>query len=264
MRVGIVGVGVVGSAIRYGFEKLGHNVKIHDTVLSTSLSDVLDTEVCYICVPTPSKEDGACDTSIVEQVVSQLSFKKYKGIVAVKSTVSPGTTQSLIEQFSDLDICFVPEFLRERCAETDFTENHDLCVIGTASHKIFNLIKASHGKYPKKVKMVTPTEAELCKYFNNTFNATLITFANSFFEICQFLNANYTTVKDCMVTIDHIPDKYLDCNESFRGFGGMCLPKDTKALNNLCESKDIPIQFFKMLLDENGNYETTVYKGMRK
>ena len=94
----------MGSAIRYGFEKLGHNVKIHDTVLSTSLSDVLDTEVCYICVPTPSKEDGACDTSIVEQVVSQLSFKKYKGIVAVKSTVSPGTTQSLMEQFSDLVI----------------------------------------------------------------------------------------------------------------------------------------------------------------
>jgi len=67
-----------------------------------------------------------------------------------------------------------------------------------------------------------------------------------------------------MVTIDHIPDKYLDCNKSFRGFGGMCLPKDTKALNNLCESNDIPVQFFKMLLDENDKYETTVYKGMRK
>jgi UDPglucose 6-dehydrogenase len=264
MNIGIVGVGVVGSAIRYGFEKLGHDVKVHDLLLNTSLSDVFDTEVCYICVPTPSKDDGACDTSIVEEVVSELSSKGYTGTVAVKSTVTPGTTQRLIEQFSDLSICFVPEFLRERCAETDFTENHDLCIVGTSSYEVFNLIKDSHGKYPKEVRMVTPTEAELCKYFNNTFNSTLITFANSFFEICESLNSSYTTVKDCMVTIDHIPDKYLDCNKSFRGFGGMCLPKDTKALNNLCESNDIPVQFFKMLLDENDKYETTVYKGMRK
>tara|TARA_R110000796_G_scaffold195034_1_gene311491 strand:- start:5832 stop:6626 length:795 start_codon:yes stop_codon:yes gene_type:complete len=264
MNIGIVGVGVVGSAIRYGFEKLGHDVKVHDLLLNTSLSDVFDTEVCYICVPTPSKDDGACDTSIVEEVVSELSSKGYTGTVAVKSTVTPGTTQRLIEQFSDLSICFVPEFLRERCAETDFTENHDLCIVGTSSYEVFNLVKDSHGKYPKEVRMVTPTEAELCKYFNNTFNSTLITFANSFFEICESLNSSYTNVKDCMVMIDHIPDKYLDCNKSFRGFGGMCLPKDTKALNNLCESKNLPVQFFKMLLDENNKYETTVYKGMRK
>jgi len=254
----------VGSAIRYGFEKLGHNVKVHDIVLGTSLSDVLDTEVCYICVPTPSKENGACDISIVKQVVSELSYKKYKGIVAVKSTVSPGTTQSLIEQFSGLDICFVPEFLRERCAETDFTENHDLCVIGTTSHDIFNLIKESHGKYPKEFRMLKPTEAELCKYFNNTFNATLITFANSFFEICESVGANYTAIKDCVVTIDHIPDKYLDCNKSFRGFGGMCLPKDTKALDKLCKDEELDVDFFNMLLGENLKYETTVYEGMRK
>lgn len=264
MKIGIIGLGVVGSAIRYGFEKLGHQVEGHDIMLDTSLEDVLDTEVCYICVPTPSDQEGACDVTIVKEVVASLNSHHYRGVVAVKSTVKPGTTQELIEGYPDLRVCFVPEFLRERCAETDFTENHDLCIVGTSNYETFNLIKSSHGKYPKEMRMLRPTEAELCKYFNNTFNATLITFANSFFEICKSLDANYTAIKDCVVMIDHIPDKYLDCNDSFRGFGGMCLPKDTKALNKLCEDEELDVDFFNMLLGENLKYETTVYKGMRK
>ena len=263
MNVGVIGVGVVGGACKFGFELLGHNVSVHDIAFDTTINDVLDTAAVFICVPSPRADDGSCDVSIVEQVISDLKERDYKGILAIKSTVVPGTTERLREE-TGLNICFVPEFLRERCAETDFTENHDLCIVGTGSYEVFNLVKDSHGKYPKEVRMVTPTEAELCKYFNNTFNSTLITFANSFFEICESLNTNYTTIKDCMVTIDHIPDKYLDCNKSFRGFGGMCLPKDTKALNNLCESNDLPVTFFKMLLDENDKYKTTVYKGMRK
>ena len=263
MNVGVIGVGVVGGACKFGFELLGHNVSVHDIAFDTTIDDVLDTAAVFICVPSPRADDGSCDVSIVEQVISDLKERDYKGILAIKSTVVPGTTERLREE-TGLNICFVPEFLRERCAETDFTENHDLCIVGTGSYEVFNLVKDSHGKYPKEVRMVTPTEAELCKYFNNTFNSTLITFANSFFEICESLNTNYTTIKDCMVTIDHIPDKYLDCNKSFRGFGGMCLPKDTKALNNLCESNDLPVTFFKMLLDENDKYKTTVYKGMRK
>ena len=264
MKIGIVGVGVVGSAIKYGFEKLGHEVKVHDTRYDTTLKDVLNTEICYICVPTPSDHDGACDTSIVQQVILELDDHAYSGVVAIKSTVTPGTTASLQDWYTDLDICFVPEFLRERCAEVDFTEKHYLCVIGTEDPHIYQAVKESHGKYPHKFVRLSPTEAELAKYFNNTFNATLVTFANSFYEICGEMGANYKAIKDSMITMDHIPDKYLDCNASFRGFGGMCLPKDTKALNNLCKSRGIDVEFFNMLLKENSKYKTTVFKGMRK
>ena len=76
----------------------------------------------FLCVPSPPREDGSCDTTIVEQTVESLSKMEYKGIVAVKSTVLPGTTETLQKRHTNLRMCFVPEFLRERCALADFVE----------------------------------------------------------------------------------------------------------------------------------------------
>jgi UDP-glucose 6-dehydrogenase len=72
MKIGIVGLGIIGSACKFGFEKLGHKVYAHDIQLDTKLEDLLNTSITYICVPTPSKEDGSCDTSIVESVINDL------------------------------------------------------------------------------------------------------------------------------------------------------------------------------------------------
>ena len=65
MKIGVVGVGVVGEAVYKGLLDLKHEVKIHDIRMDTKLEDVLNTELCFLCVPTPSKETGECDTSIV-------------------------------------------------------------------------------------------------------------------------------------------------------------------------------------------------------
>ena len=121
----------------------------------------------------------------------------------------------------------------------------------------------SHGYYPKKVVQVSPTEAELVKYFNNIYNATLITFANNFYEVCESLHANYTSVKNAVVQRDHINNSYLDCNQNLRGFGGVCLPKDTKAINNLVKQRNLPCGLFETVLKENDRYITTVFDGMR-
>ena len=93
MKIGIIGVGIIGGACKYGFEKLGHKVICHDIALDTNIEDVLDTQITYICVPTPSDEDGSCNTSIVESVVHELHTLGYSGIVAIKSTVKPTTTE---------------------------------------------------------------------------------------------------------------------------------------------------------------------------
>ena len=263
MRVGIVGIGVVGSAIKYGFEKLGHDVLPHDLRLGTKLEDVVPSEICFLCLPTPSMADGSCDTYVVESVVADLRDLDYAGVVAIKSTVSPGTTQRLIEEHSWDSICFVPEFLRERCASIDFIENHDVCIVGTQEEWIYDKIVSVHGKYPNSFRRLTPTEAELSKYFNNIYNATLITFANSFFEVCEQTGANYTNVKNAITTREHIQDIYLDCNKNFRGFGGMCLPKDTKAIAALCRDAEINVDFFDILIRENNKYKITVFDGMR-
>ena len=168
MKIGIIGIGIIGGACKYGFEKLGHNVICHDIILNTSIQDVLDTQITYVCVPTPSNEDGSCDTSIVESVVHELNKLGYSGIVAIKSTVKPTTTEMLIKE-TGMEICFVPEFLRERCSISDFTENHDLLAIGTNSQTAYEMIKKCHGSYPKNHSHLTPTEAELLKYYSKCY-----------------------------------------------------------------------------------------------
>ena len=140
MNIGIVGLGVVGSAIKAGFERIGHDVKEHDVKLYTGIEDVLDTEICYICVPTNSGEDGSCDVSIVHEVVNDLDRLEYKGIVAIKSTVEPGTTEKFRSE-TNLTMCFVPEFLRERCAEDDFINHNSLLLVGTDSEEVYQKIK---------------------------------------------------------------------------------------------------------------------------
>lgn len=263
MKIGIIGLGVIGSACKYGFEKLGHNVVGHDIRLETKIEDLLDAEICYICVPTPSKEDGSCDVSIVEKVVNELNEKEYKGIVAIKSTVKPTTTKSLSEK-TNLTLCFVPEFLRERCAISDFTENHDLLAVGTDSKEVFEKIKKCHGHYPKTYSMMNSTEAELLKYYSNVYNATKIIFANEFYEICQTLGVDYSKVKDTFVKRGTTKDMYLDVNENFRGYGGVCLPKDTKALSSFVRELGLNLNLFETLDNENNKFKTTVFNGMRK
>jgi len=261
MKVGIIGVGIVGGACKFGFELLGHNVSVHDIALETKIEDVLDTEVVFVCVPSPQGDDGACDISIVEEVVNNLNQLGYQGIVAIKSTVVPGTTKALIES-TLMNIVFVPEFLRERCAITDFTENHDVCIIGCSDPETFEKIKDCHGHLPEKFVRLTPSEAEFCKYFNNVYNATLIIFANSFYEACKEQGVDYTNIKNAVVNRKHIHGNYLECNDNFRGFGGMCLPKDVSAMAKLMESSSV--DFFDDLLDENSKYKVTVFEGMRK
>ena len=262
MKIGVVGVGVVGMAVSNGFRKIGHDVLVHDLKLKTKIIDLLDAEIIFICVPTPSNYDGSCNTDIAKSVVKELSNLNFSGVVAIKSTVEPGTTDSFSSEFENLNLCFVPEFLRERCAEIDFIENHDLCVIGTSDLNTFNWWKA-HGNLPNEIVMVSSVEAELIKYFNNVYNSTLITFANSFYEICNALNADYSKIKNAAVLRKHINDQYLDCNENFRGFGGVCLPKDTKALSHLSKTLEIDNNFFETIMQINNKLKITVYEGMR-
>ena len=186
----------------------------------------------------------------------------YTGIVAIKSTDEPGTTQKLIKSVN-LSICFVPEFLRERCSFSDFTENHDLLAVGTENSLVYDSIVKCHGKYPKNVIQLKPTEAELLKYYSNVYNAMRVVFANEMYEICEKLDANYTTVKNAFVIRGTAKDIYLDVNESFRGYAGACLVKDTLALAALTKKLNLDLNFFETIDTENSKFKATVFEGMR-
>lgn len=254
MHIGIVGMGIVGSALAHGFDRVGHRVSVHDRKLATGIRDILDADIAYVCVDTPSAPDGTCDTTAVHSVAGELAANGFSGIVAVKSTVTPGTTAGLQRKHPRCRFAHVPEFLRERTAVSDFVDNHDVCIVGTDSTEDFAQIKQSHGSLPNAFRHVTPTEAELAKYFGNVYNAMLITFANNFYEISQKLGVDYAAVKDSMVLRHHIHDKYLDCNQNLRGFGGACLPKDTLALERFCRALDLDVRLFDAILADNAKY----------
>jgi len=142
MIIGIIGKGFVGNAISEGFKTQGHEIVAHDIRLETKIEDVLNTPIVYISVPTPSAPNGDCDTNIVESVLSELNDLKYKGVVCVKSTVKPGSIGRWKHQFKSLNINFVPEFLREKCAVEDFIHNNNVLVIGASPNNNYyrNLI----------------------------------------------------------------------------------------------------------------------------
>ena len=264
MKVGIIGLGIVGSAIQFGFMKLGHEVLGHDLKLDTRISDLISAEIVYICVPTPCTDAGECNTSIVESCLEGLTEVGYKGVVAVKSTVPPGTTEAWDNKFTELTMAFVPEILRERCAIYDFVEDNRLLAIGCKKSWVVDVVKRSHGGYPKEVKAMSFSEAELLKYYSNIFNAMRIIFANEMFEVADLVGADYSVVKEAFLSYSKIQDIYLDVNSNFRGYAGTCLPKDVKAIAHLCKEKGLDMKLFETIDRENDKFAKTVFQGMRQ
>ena len=128
---------------------------------------------------------------------------------------------------------------------------------------MFDVVVASHGFFPKNKVMLTPTEAEILKYYSNVFNATRIVFANAMYEICQALDADYDKIKDTYLIRKTASPDYLDCNEKIRGYGGMCLPKDTKALDSLIKKLNLNLKLFEAVDQDNTKFKRTVFPGMR-
>ena len=257
MKIGIIGRGFVGGAISVGFESQGHEVLVHDTKLNTKIEDVLEARLIYICVPTPSSEDGSCNTYIVESVLEQLSELNYDGYVCVKSTIVPGTTEKFRNKFENLSISFVPEFLREKTAVQDFLYNNNVLVIGSQYDEAIELVKESHGVLPTHTVTMTPTEAELTKYFSNTYKAMRVTFANAFYNLCNAMGSDYDKVRDAFLFHGVGDGHYLKVNKEFGGFGGTCLPKDSKALAKLVDDLGLPMEVFKVIVSDNEIFTKT-------
>jgi len=253
---------MVGGAVRHGMNRIGHTVTSFDIKKpETSLQGALQSDIVFVCVPTPSLPDGKCDTSIVRAVVGDIAKTTYKGLVVIKSTVEPGTTESLIQEHPSLRVAFCPEFLRERAQFVDFVEYHHVCIIGTHSETDYELLKDAHGSLPKNFAKMAPMEAELSKYFWNVFNALRIVYANQFYDVCKVVGADYQKIKNAIVKHPNIPDVYLEANENFRGFAGNCLPKDTVAFAKYAaehHTGDWNLSLFEGIVEINKIYKPTV------
>ena len=255
MRIGIIGLGTVGRAIKNGFVN-NHEVFVHDILFDTKVSDITENaKIAYIAVPTPSISDsGECDTSLVEEVLEQLpdGFK-----AVIKSTIIPGTTERLQRSFPRLKIACSPEFLRTEKSEEDF-QNQDILIVGTQHKDLAEEVFEHHieaGIIDRGGCFhVTPTLAELIKYAKNSFYSMKVIFANQFYDYCEAMGEDWAKVKEILTKpqIQPIGDSHLDAiHGAERGFGGKCLPKDTIALHEHLKLLGIDYKLFDAVLEDN-------------
>lgn len=246
-------------------QKLGHQTICFDLKLKqTNLEDVVYSDICFVCVPTPKNENGSCNTNIVRNIVGDLYCANYNGIVVIKSTVTPGTTYNLIEALKDMKICHSAEFLRERQACGDFVENQKLLVVGTYSKEIYDKVCEAHGHYPQKTAMLTPTESEILKYLHNSINALRVSFAGEFYDICEKLGANYTKVKNALLHSTSLPDIYLDVNKNMRSWSSICWNKDLPAIVKLSKDLGLDLPLLHNIETSNARHEKTPFAGTRE
>ena len=249
MKIGIIGFGFVGKSIFEFFNNL-LDVKVYDIkkndITVDSIKELTDNRIIFICLPTPMKKTGECDTSIIESVISELnnlSFKS-KSKVIIKSTIPPGTTESFIKKYTNLEIGFNPEFLTEANSIEDF-KNQDRIIIGTHKAEYFQEIKKLYriGFHNTKIIHSTPIEAEMVKYVSNIYLATKVSFANEIYSICNFLDIDYNTVINIAKIDKRLGESHWQVPgpDGKRGFGGSCFPKDINALIYFCKDKNIDI-----------------------
>lgn len=266
MKIGSIGRGMVGDAIFQGLKTLGNDMAYYDPkFMDSKISDIVDTDIVFISVPTLPNEKNDCDLSILVKVLDELQDLKYAGIICIKSTITPGTTQTMIDKYENEHICFCPEFLKERCAYEDFMKNNPICLIGAVSEKAFNIIRTIHTPISKTFKMVQPIEAELTKYMQNVYNTYRVLFANGFYEICKYNNVEYNSILNSLLERKELDEKYMKCDEHMRGPSGPCLVKDSLAFNEYVNKLNLPIKpsIFQTIVNDMNLYPRTVIDGTR-
>ncbi|MBU4421851.1 hypothetical protein KKB41_02740, partial [Patescibacteria group bacterium] len=221
-----------GSVARY-FEKKGETPILYDPPRGLdSKEDINKADIIFICVPTPYDEErGGFDLSYVKQALSILTEGK---IVVLKSTILPGSTDQLQNEFPQHKILFNPEFL------TEVTADQDMCypdrqIVGY-TEKSFTVAKDIVLLLPlAPFERIVPAKvAELIKYFNNTWFSTKVIFANQVYDVCKKLDADYDLVSECAAADKRVGPSHLKVlHKGYRGYGGKCLPKDTRAFIQL-------------------------------
>lgn len=277
MRLSIFGVGYVGAVSAACLARDGHNVIAVDVnaekvenlnrgvapVIENGLKDVIEavvaqhllrattnvsdavkhSEVCLICVGTPSTPTGELDTTQVERCASQIGEALRqcadRKVIAVRSTILPGTTDSIVRPILeaasgkragiDFDLVMHPEFLREGVALDDYVRPAKT-VIGEhtpgSGQKVADLYAAVNAPLIR----VPLAAAEMIKYVDNVWHALKVGFANEIGSLCKQLELDSHVVMDafCADTKLNISTAYLRPGYAF---GGSCLPKDVRALN---------------------------------
>ncbi len=237
---------MVGGAVKRYFEKKeGVELFLYDKGRGVgSPEEVNKAEIVFVCVPTPYLKDGrGFDLSYVEETMNMLKGEK---VVVIKSTVMPGTTEMLQQKHPHHKILMNPEFLTEETADQDMMYP-DRQIVGyteksqTVAGDVMQLLPLAPFE-----RILPATEAELVKYFGNTWFAVKVSFANQMYDLAQALGVDYDRMVEAAAADKRIGRTHLNVwHKGYRGYGGKCLPKDIKALIQLADAKGVDLKLHK-------------------
>ena len=251
--------------VETGIQELTRNVirggKV--TVTDSVRDAILGTDVSFICVGTPARNNGNQNldaiTRVAEQIGAVLAEKSTRHVVVIRSTVKPGTVEEVIrpaleaasglQAGVDFSLCFQPEFLREGTSIHDY-DHPPLTVVGASDPHGVEVLRGVFGHLPCEFVHTSIRTAEMLKYACNVFHAVKVTFANEIGRICQASDVDPHEVMKllCMDRQLNISSAYL--RPGF-AFGGSCLPKDLKALVYLAKSADIDVPMLASVMPSN-------------
>lgn len=270
--IGIIGGGFVGQHVFKFFS--GHH-KMYlcdlDPLLcdgfqqrdksNLSLMMKIIAEQCdfaFVCVNTPKADDGECDLGAVEGVIAGLDELDYSGIVVIKSTVEPGTTDKLSEKYGLMKLVFSPEY----ASMSKYWSPHGIDkTMVEASHYIFGGARELCGKVgelylqiggpTKKYVITNAAEAEMTKYVTNCFYAVKVGICNEFKEICDKAGIDWTIVREAWLNDPRVSPMHTAVFEENRGFGNACLSKDSEALRSFAKKVGSEHQILSAAIEEN-------------
>ena len=262
-RIGIVGNGFVGSAVRYGFSPnvgVDAEVRVYDRDPNKSthvLRDVLDTDIIFLSVPTPSNSDGSMNIDIVDSVLNDINEYAQLfpiGIILLRSTITPGTTRQLQEKYPSLRIVFNPEFLTERSANFDFI-NQSRFILGGDSDDMIEVSELFRERFGSTLSIIETNyeTAEMIKYMTNTFFATKISFLNDMKLLADKCGVIWEDAIEGFVRDGRVGHSHLNVpgHDGKYGFGGSCFPKDIQALIDFGEKNDVDMNVLKGAWETN-------------
>jgi len=268
MNIGIIGQGFVGSAVYEGmknyFDVFAFDKDPKKFSNAIGISGVVrNTEVTFLCVPTPMRKTGECDLSIISSALNEISdcvdeHGKESYIVIIKSTIPPGTTEMFDKKFDNIDIVFNPEFLTEANANDDY-KNQNRIIIGgerPGTTKVKQIFSKAFPKVP--VIKTSSTIAEMIKYVTNTFLATKVSFANEMYQICQELNIDYDKVIEYARYDERLGNSHwgVPGPDGDLGYGGHCFPKDIAALQYVAKQMGISTKILNASIEKNREVRT--------
>ncbi|MGH9326778.1 MAG: UDP-glucose dehydrogenase family protein [Terriglobia bacterium] len=224
---------------------------------------VEQTEVSFVCVGTPSRRNGKLDLTHIENVSREigaaLEGKESRHWVVVRSTILPGTTESVVipalesasgkRAGSNFCVVYNPEFMREGTAVDDFFKP-PYTVLGARETQELAPVRELYDWTPSRIFETAIPVAEMVKYASNAFHAVKVSFANELGTMAKHLGVDAEAVAEIFTSDTRLNISPAYLNPGF-AFGGSCLPKDLRALNYSAKELDLRLPLMESVLASN-------------